>query len=51
MPELPTEEVKFLEDMDGSQLTRHMQYPGGLKNLGKCLFLIIQKKINANQRS
>ena len=35
VPELPTEKVKFLEDMSESQLARHMQYPGGLKNLGK----------------
>jgi hypothetical protein len=35
VPELPTEKVKFLEDMTEAQLARHLQYPGGLKNLGK----------------
>ncbi len=35
VPEVPTEKVKFLEDMTEAQLARHMQYPGGLKNLGK----------------
>jgi ubiquitin carboxyl-terminal hydrolase 14 len=35
VPEVPTEKPKFLEDMTEAQLARHMQYPGGLKNLGK----------------
>jgi ubiquitin carboxyl-terminal hydrolase 14 len=39
VPELPTEKVKFLEDMTEAQLARHMQYPGGLKNLGKCILI------------
>ena len=40
VPELPTEKVKFLEDMTESQLARHLQYPGGLKNLGQSPLLL-----------
>ena len=35
VPEVSTEKVKFLEDMTESQLARHLQFPGGLKNLGQ----------------
>ena len=35
VPEMPTEKVKFLEDMTEAQLARHLQHPGGLKNLGR----------------
>jgi len=45
VPELPTEKVKFLEDMTEAQLARHMQHPGGLKNLGKYRSLIRQALI------
>lgn len=38
VPEVSTEKVKFLEDMTDAQLARHLQHPGGLKNLGKSLF-------------
>ncbi|CAF4067001.1 unnamed protein product [Rotaria magnacalcarata] len=33
VPQLPTEKVKFIEDMTEAQLAQHLQYPGGLKNL------------------
>ncbi|UJR16337.1 hypothetical protein I4U23_003243 [Adineta vaga] len=39
IPEIPTEKVKFLEDMTEAQLARHMQYPGGLKNLGNTCYM------------
>jgi ubiquitin carboxyl-terminal hydrolase 14 len=39
VPELPTEKVKFLEDMTEAQLARHMQHPGGLKNLGNTCYM------------
>ncbi|CAF1280775.1 unnamed protein product [Adineta steineri] len=39
VPEVPTEKVKFLEDMTEAQLARHMQYPGGLKNLGNTCYM------------
>ena len=35
VPEVSTDKVKFLEDMTEAQLARHLQHPGGLKNLGK----------------
>lgn len=39
VPELPTEKVKFLEDMTDAQLARHLQHPGGLKNLGNTCYM------------
>jgi len=39
VPELPTEKVKFLEDMTEAQLARHLQHPGGLKNLGNTCYM------------
>jgi ubiquitin carboxyl-terminal hydrolase 14 len=39
VPEVPTEKPKFLEDMTEAQLARHMQYPGGLKNLGNTCYM------------
>ena len=49
IPEVSTEKVKFLEDMTEAQLARHLQYPGGLKNLGK--FLILQLKYPSSSPS
>lgn len=39
VPELPKEKVKFLEDMTEAQLARHLQYPGGLTNLGNTCYM------------
>ncbi|CAF1115187.1 unnamed protein product [Rotaria sp. Silwood1] len=39
VPELPTEKVTFLEDMTEAQLAQHLQYPGGLKNLGNTCYM------------
>ncbi|CAF0811795.1 unnamed protein product [Rotaria sordida] len=39
VPELPTEKVKFLEDMTEAQLAQHLQHPGGLKNLGNTCYM------------
>jgi ubiquitin carboxyl-terminal hydrolase 14 len=39
VPEVPTEKPKFLEDMTEAQLARHLQHPGGLKNLGNTCYM------------
>ncbi|CAF1617736.1 unnamed protein product [Rotaria magnacalcarata] len=39
VPQLPTEKVKFIEDMTEAQLAQHLQYPGGLKNLGNTCYM------------
>lgn len=39
VPELPTEKVKFIEEMTEAQLAQHLQYPGGLRNLGNTCYM------------
>ncbi|CAF3307592.1 unnamed protein product [Rotaria socialis] len=39
VPQLPTEKVKFIEDMTEAQLAQHLQYPGGLQNLGNTCYM------------
>ena len=39
MPTQPVEKVKFIEDMDERELSRAMDMPAGLQNLGNTCYL------------
>merc|ERR1712112_294556 len=39
MPEHPVEKTKFIEDMDDSELSRAMDMPAGLQNLGNTCYM------------
>merc|ERR1719244_1086344 len=39
MPEHPVEKTKFIEDMDESELSKAMDMPAGLQNLGNTCYM------------
>ena len=39
MPSQPVEKTKFLEDMDETELSRAMDMPAGLTNLGNTCYM------------
>ena len=39
MPERPIEKTKFIEDMDESELSKAMDMPAGLQNLGNTCYM------------